>query len=97
MLAYSDINFVERNGFEDCQFAALHVQGEVVDGGVIEGHQDRVEWKAADVNLKKIIRYYPERRELKINPMRLVIFVVKLVLGLRHHLKVIKVIDCIPG
>ena len=50
---HPNVNFVKRNRLQDCQLASLDVQGEVVDGRVLESHQDRVERNATHVDLKK--------------------------------------------
>ena len=51
--AYPDVDFVEGDGLQDGELAALHVEREVVDGRVVEGQQDGVERNARHVHLNR--------------------------------------------
>ena len=50
---YSYVDLIKRDGLQDGQLAAFHVQREVVDGRVVEGQQDGVERNARHVHLNR--------------------------------------------
>ena len=49
---YSYVDLIKRDGLQDGQLAAFHVQREVVDGRVVERLQDGVQGDAGHIHLE---------------------------------------------